>query len=264
MRCGASRRSPRSSVSSRAIRRAREASPQRRAPHDQAGRVWPVERRPARRTWLSADMDGRRCRCGSTARRCGRAISAEALATQAGRMLGQRAPSARVVHRCRKRAPASARGGSAPELPQTRRTDYLARMIPRYARPEAAEIWSPQTPVQDHVRDRGPRGRRDGRARRDPQGRPPSGSGRSGRDAVWDVERIDEIERETKHDVIAFLTHVAEIVGPEARFLHQGMTSSDVLDTALAVQLTPRHRPAARGRRPGAGGAEAARAASTS
>jgi adenylosuccinate lyase len=60
--------------------------------------------------------------------------------------------------------------------------------------------------------------------------------------AVWErgafeVERIDEIERETKHDVIAFLTNVAEHVGPEARFLHQGMTSSDVLDTCLAVQL---------------------------
>jgi adenylosuccinate lyase len=56
--------------------------------------------------------------------------------------------------------------------------------------------------------------------------------------ATFDVERIDEIERETRHDVIAFLTHVTEIVGPEARFLHQGMTSSDVNDTALAVQLT--------------------------
>lgn len=58
-----------------------------------------------------------------------------------------------------------------------------------------------------------------------------------GRDAVWDADRIDEIEREVKHDVIAFLTHVTEIVGPEARFLHQGMTSSDVNDTTLAVQL---------------------------
>src|SRR5690606_35751143 len=58
-----------------------------------------------------------------------------------------------------------------------------------------------------------------------------------GKDAIFDVARIDEIERTTKHDVIAFLTHVAEIVGPEARFLHQGMTSSDVLDTCLAVQL---------------------------
>jgi adenylosuccinate lyase len=58
-----------------------------------------------------------------------------------------------------------------------------------------------------------------------------------GRDAVFDVARIDEIERVTKHDVIAFLTHLAEIVGPEARFVHQGMTSSDVLDTCLNVQL---------------------------
>jgi adenylosuccinate lyase len=58
-----------------------------------------------------------------------------------------------------------------------------------------------------------------------------------GRDAKFDVARIDEIERETKHDVIAFLTHLAEIVGPEARFVHQGMTSSDVLDTCFSVQL---------------------------
>ncbi|WP_225187156.1 adenylosuccinate lyase [Bradyrhizobium sp. IC4061] len=58
------------------------------------------------------------------------------------------------------------------------------------------------------------------------------------KDAIFDVARIDEIERETKHDVIAFLTHLAEIVGPEARFVHQGMTSSDVLDTCLNVQLT--------------------------
>ena len=59
-----------------------------------------------------------------------------------------------------------------------------------------------------------------------------------GRDVVWDADRIDAIEREVKHDVIAFLTHVTEVVGPEARFLHQGMTSSDVNDTALAVQLS--------------------------
>ena len=59
-----------------------------------------------------------------------------------------------------------------------------------------------------------------------------------GKDAVFDSDRIDEIERVTKHDVIAFLTHLAEIVGPEARFVHSGMTSSDVLDTCLNVQLT--------------------------
>jgi adenylosuccinate lyase len=58
-----------------------------------------------------------------------------------------------------------------------------------------------------------------------------------GKDAPFDADRIDEIERTVKHDVIAFLTHVSEIVGPEARFLHQGMTSSDVLDTCFAVQL---------------------------
>jgi adenylosuccinate lyase len=55
--------------------------------------------------------------------------------------------------------------------------------------------------------------------------------------ATFDVQRIDEIERVTKHDVIAFLTHLAEHVGPDARFVHQGMTSSDVLDTCLSVQL---------------------------
>src|SRR2546423_7311067 len=58
------------------------------------------------------------------------------------------------------------------------------------------------------------------------------------KNAKFDVARIDEIERETKHDVISFLTHLAEIVGPEARFVHQGMTSSDILDTCLNVQLT--------------------------
>src|SRR5260221_7852710 len=54
---------------------------------------------------------------------------------------------------------------------------------------------------------------------------------------TFDVDRIDEIERVTKHDVIAFLTHLAEFIGPDSRFVHQGMTSSDVLDTCLAVQL---------------------------
>ena len=58
-----------------------------------------------------------------------------------------------------------------------------------------------------------------------------------GKDAIFDVARIDEIEAETKHDVIAFLTHLSEIVGPEARFVHQGMTSSDVLDTCFNIQL---------------------------
>src|SRR5262252_1995308 len=58
-----------------------------------------------------------------------------------------------------------------------------------------------------------------------------------GRTAKFDIARIDAIEREVKHDVVAFLTHLAEIVGPQARFVHQGMTSSDILDTSFNVQL---------------------------
>jgi hypothetical protein len=88
------------------------------------------------------------------------------------------------------------------------------------------------------VRDRGACLRRAGRARRDPERRREDRSGTRAADATFDIGRIDEIERETKHDVIAFLTHLAEIVGPEARFVHQGMTSSDVLDTCFNVQLT--------------------------
>ena len=109
-------------------------------------------------------------------------------------------------------------------------------MIPRYARKEAAEVWSPQTrfaimfEIEAHAADAMAE-----------LGVIPKEAARviwaKGKDAVWDAERIDEIEREVKHDVIAFLTHVTEVVGPEARFLHQGMTSSDVNDTALAVQL---------------------------
>src|SRR5271169_5545790 len=110
-------------------------------------------------------------------------------------------------------------------------------MIPRYARPEAAEIWSAQSrfkimfEIEAHAAD----------AMAEIGVIPTAAAVRiweRGRDVVWDVERIDEIERETKHDVLAFLTHIAEIVGPEARFLHQGLTSSDINDTALAVQLT--------------------------
>jgi adenylosuccinate lyase len=110
-------------------------------------------------------------------------------------------------------------------------------MIPRYARKEAAAIWSPQTrfkimfEIEAHAADAMAE-----------LGVIPREAARviweKGRDAIWDPDRIDEIEREVKHDVIAFLTHVTEIVGPEARFLHQGMTSSDVNDTALAVQLS--------------------------
>jgi adenylosuccinate lyase len=109
-------------------------------------------------------------------------------------------------------------------------------MIPRYSRKEAAEIWSPQTrfsimfEIEAHAA-----------SAMAELGVIPAEAARviwaKGKDAVWDAERIDAIEREVKHDVIAFLTHVSEVVGPEARFLHQGMTSSDVNDTTLAVQL---------------------------
>src|SRR6059058_755549 len=109
-------------------------------------------------------------------------------------------------------------------------------MIPRYTRPEMASIWEPQTrfriwfEIEAHAAD----------AMAD-LGIIPKKAAETiwtkGKDAVFDVARIDAIERETRHDVIAFLTHLAEIVGPDARFAHQGMTSSDVLDTCLNVQL---------------------------
>ena len=109
-------------------------------------------------------------------------------------------------------------------------------MISRYARPEAVAIWSQETKyriwfeIEAHAA-----------IKMAELGVIPAEAADAiwakGKDAVFDADRIDEIERTTKHDVIAFLTHVAEIVGEEARFLHQGMTSSDVLDTCFAVQL---------------------------
>ena len=109
-------------------------------------------------------------------------------------------------------------------------------MIPRYTRPEMAAIWDPQTryriwfEIEAHAADAMAE-----------LGIIPKAAAKTiwdkGRKAKFDVARIDEIEREVKHDVIAFLTHLAEIVGPQARFVHQGMTSSDVLDTCLNVQL---------------------------
>jgi adenylosuccinate lyase len=109
-------------------------------------------------------------------------------------------------------------------------------MIPRYTRAAAAAIWSPETryriwfEIEAHAA-----------TAMAELGTIPKSAAEAiwakGESAKFDSDRIDEIERVTKHDVIAFLTHVAEIVGEEARFLHQGMTSSDVLDTCLAVQL---------------------------
>jgi adenylosuccinate lyase len=106
-------------------------------------------------------------------------------------------------------------------------------MIPRYSRPAMSAIWEAQNrfriwfEIEAHACDA-----------QAALGVIPAEAAR----AIWqkgkfDIARIDAIEAETRHDVIAFLTNLAEHIGPEARFLHQGMTSSDVLDTCLAVQL---------------------------
>ena len=106
-------------------------------------------------------------------------------------------------------------------------------MISRYSRPEMTRIWEPENKyqiwfeIEAHACD----------AMAELGVIPKEAAKTVWEKGGFDIDRIDEIERETKHDVIAFLTSVAEHVGPEARFLHQGMTSSDVLDTCLAVQL---------------------------
>ncbi len=107
-------------------------------------------------------------------------------------------------------------------------------MIPRYSRPEMTAIWSPETRFSIWLEIETLAMEKMGDL-----GIIPKDAAKVYREkGKFEVERIDEIEREVKHDVIAFLTNVAEHVGPEARFAHQGMTSSDVLDTCLAVQLT--------------------------
>ncbi|VAW05811.1 Adenylosuccinate lyase @ SAICAR lyase [hydrothermal vent metagenome] len=106
-------------------------------------------------------------------------------------------------------------------------------MIPRYSRPEMVALWEPESKfqiwfeIEAHATD----------ALAELGVVPKDAAKAIWEKGAFDVERIDEIEREVKHDVIAFLTNVAENVGDEARFMHQGMTSSDVLDTCLAVQL---------------------------
>lgn len=106
-------------------------------------------------------------------------------------------------------------------------------MVPRYSRPDIVAIWTPEArfkiwfEIEAHATD----------ALAELGVVPKDAAAAIWEKGAFEVDRIDEIERETKHDVIAFLTNVAEHVGPEARFMHQGMTSSDVLDTCLAVQL---------------------------
>ena len=109
-------------------------------------------------------------------------------------------------------------------------------MIPRYSRPEMVAVWSPETRFRiwfeieayacEAMAEIGVIPKTAAQA-----------IWEKGSRAEFDIARIDEIERVTRHDVIAFLTHLAEFIGEDARFVHQGMTSSDVLDTCLAVQL---------------------------
>ncbi|AVH42027.1 adenylosuccinate lyase [Agrobacterium tumefaciens] len=115
-------------------------------------------------------------------------------------------------------------------------TKKVIAMIPRYSRPEMVAIWSPETKfriwfeIEAYACD----------ALAELGVIPKSAAQtiwEKGGSATFDVARIDEIEAVTKHDVIAFLTHLAEFVGPDSRFVHQGMTSSDVLDTTLNIQL---------------------------
>src|SRR5580704_17798402 len=123
-----------------------------------------------------------------------------------------------------------------PSRPAGRHPKHGSPMIPRYSRPEMAAIWDAQTrfriwfEIEAHATDA-----------LAALGVVPKEAAQAiwakGKDATFDIARIDEIEREVRHDIIAFLTHLAEIVGPEARFVHQGMTSFDVLDTCLNVQL---------------------------
>ncbi|MBS0533500.1 MAG: adenylosuccinate lyase [Proteobacteria bacterium] len=109
-------------------------------------------------------------------------------------------------------------------------------MIPRYSRPDMAAIWSPETKFRIWFEIEAHAATAMGELGVIPK-EAAATIWAKGKDAKFDVERIDAIEAEVKHDVIAFLTHVSEIVGPEARYMHSGMTSSDVLDTCLNVQL---------------------------
>src|SRR3954447_1127694 len=117
-----------------------------------------------------------------------------------------------------------------------------AAMVPRYTRPEMAAIWAPanrfriwfeiEALAAEAMADLGTIPVGAARNIRQKGGERVKAIGQA------DIDRIDAIERETRHDVIAFLTWLAEAIGPDSRFVHQGMTSSDVLDTCFSVQLT--------------------------
>jgi adenylosuccinate lyase len=109
-------------------------------------------------------------------------------------------------------------------------------MIPRYSRPEMTAVWSPETRFRIWFEIEAYASEAMAEI-----GVIPKDAAKAiwekGSNAKFDVARIDEIEKVTRHDVIAFLTHLTEFIGPDARFVHLGLTSSDVLDTCLAVQL---------------------------
>lgn len=106
-------------------------------------------------------------------------------------------------------------------------------MIPRYSRVEMTRIWEPENrfriwfEIEAHACD----------AQAELGIIPKSAAKTVWKKGKWDIARIDEIEKETRHDVLAFLTDLATSIGPDARFVHQGMTSSDILDTTLSVQM---------------------------
>ena len=115
-------------------------------------------------------------------------------------------------------------------------------MVPRYARPEMTAVWAPENRFRLWFEIEALAA--EGMAR---LGAIPDEAARTIRErgaakvasiTQADLDRIEAIERETRHDVIAFLTWLAEAIGPDSRFVHQGLTSSDVLDTCLSVQLT--------------------------
>lgn len=109
-------------------------------------------------------------------------------------------------------------------------------MIPRYARPPMIELWSDATKFRIWFEIEAYAAEAMAKIGVIPK-EAAEVVWEKGSKAEFSVERIHEIEAETKHDVIAFLTHLAEHVGDEARFVHQGLTSSDILDTTLSVQL---------------------------
>src|SRR5205823_2976095 len=146
----------------------------------------------------------------------------------AGKARQQGAPVGRI---------AGAAAGPAGGHPEARATTGTVRMIPRYSRPEMAALWTPERRYQTWLEVELAAGRAMAQAGLVPREAIDECAARGGTFTAADAARIDEIEKTTRHDVIAFLTFMEERIGPAARHLHFGMTSSDVLDTSLAMLL---------------------------